>query len=85
MSVSNQALPYIYFERDIKSFRDDFPYLKINSIQYHSPIKYILSGGVSRSAMLPSFMYDPVKFIEWILSPFSKQLGLFCTIEIEKV
>ncbi|MEP7324034.1 MAG: class I SAM-dependent methyltransferase [Saprospiraceae bacterium] len=85
MSNSNQALPYIYFKRDIKSFRDDFPSLKINSIQYHSPIKYILSGGVSRTALLPLFMYNPVKFVEWILSPFSKQLGLFNTIEIEKI
>jgi hypothetical protein len=45
---------------------------------------YVLSGGVSRSAMLPYFMYNFAKAIEWLCKPFSKQLGLFCTVEVEK-
>jgi hypothetical protein len=85
LSNSNQALPYIYFERDAELFKKDFPLLKINSIKYHSPFSYIISGGVSRSAMLPFFMYNFVKVAEWLLSPISKQIGLFCTIEIEKI
>ncbi len=85
LSNSNQALPYIYFERDLDLFKKDFPLLKINSINYHSPFSYIISGGVSRSAMLPFFMYNFVKGIEWLFSPFYKQIGLFCTIEIEKI
>jgi SAM-dependent methyltransferase len=85
LSNSNQALPYIYFERDLDRFKTNYPNLKINSVQYHSPFSYVISGGVSRNAMLPYFMYGAVKFAEWILSPFSRQLGLFCTIEIEKV
>ena len=85
LSNSNQALPYIYFERDLDLFKKDFPLLKINSIKYHSPFSYIISGGVSRSAMLPFFMYNFVKGIEWLFSPFFKQIGLFCTIEIEKI
>ena len=85
LSNSNQALPYIYFERDLDLFKKDFPSLKINSIKYHSPFSYIISGGVSRSAMLPFFMYNFVKGIEWLFSPFFKQIGLFCTIEIEKI
>ncbi len=85
LSNSNQALPYIYFERDLDLFKKDFPSLKINSIKYHSPFSYIISGGVSRSAMLPFFMYNFVKGIEWLFSPFYKQIGLFCSIEIEKI
>lgn len=85
LSNSNQALPYIYFERDLDQFAKDYPQLKITDIRYHSPFSYIISGGVSRSAMLPYFMYNFMKGIEWMLSPFSKQLGLFCTIEIEKI
>ena len=84
LSNSNQALPHIYFERDLELFTKEFPLLKINSIKYHSPFSYIISGGVSRSAMLPYFMYNFVKGIEWLFSPLSKQLGLFCTIEVEK-
>ncbi len=85
LSNSNQALPYIYFERDLDLFKKEFPQLKINSIKYHSPFSYVISGGVSRSAMLPFFMYNFVKGVEWLFSPFAKQLGLFCTIEIEKI
>lgn len=85
LSNSNQALPYIYFERDKDLFAKDFPLLQIKSITYHSPFSYIISGGVSRSAMLPFILYKPVKAVEWILSPLSKQLGLFCTVEIEKL
>lgn len=84
LSNSNQALPHIYFERDLELFTKEFPLLKINSIKYHSPFSYIISGGVSRSAMLPYFMYNFVKVMEWLFSPLSKQLGLFCTIEVEK-
>lgn len=85
LSNSNQALPFIYFERDLKIFETDYPHLKIKSVRYHSPASYVISGGVSRSAMLPSFCYPLVKFAEWLLSPFNKQIGLFCTITVEKV
>ncbi len=85
LSNSNQALPYIYFERDLELFKKEYPHLKINSVKYHSPFMYVISGGVSRSAILPYFMYGFLKGIEWLLSPFNKQLGLFCTIEVEKV
>jgi SAM-dependent methyltransferase len=85
LSNSNQALPYIYFERDLGIFKKDYPDLKINSVKYHSPFLYVISGGVSRSAMLPFFMYNFAKAIEWLFKPLSRQLGLFCTIEIEKI
>jgi hypothetical protein len=85
LSNSNQALPYIYFERDLGQFLKDFPHLKINKIKYHTPFMYILSGGLSRKPLIPYFMYDFIRGIEWLCKPFDKQLGLFCTIEIEKV
>ena len=84
LSNSNQALPYIYFERDLNLFKTQFKTLKINSVKYHSPFMYVISGGVSRSAMLPYFMYSFVKGIEWLVSPLNKKIGLFCTIELEK-
>ena len=48
LSHSNQALPYIYFERDLKLFGTEYPQLRIRSVKYHSPFSYIVSGGVSR-------------------------------------
>ena len=84
LSHSNQALPYIYFERDLDLFKKEYPALKIKEVNYHSPFSYVISGGVSRSAMLPYFLYPLVKFKEWLLTPFSRQLGLFCTVVVEK-
>lgn len=84
LSNSNQALPYIYFERDTGRFSQEFPHLKIVSVKYHSPFSYIISGGVSRSAMLPAFCFHLVIALEWLLQPFSKTTGLFCTVVLEK-
>jgi SAM-dependent methyltransferase len=85
VSNSNQALPYIYFERDIKYFNEQFQKLQLNETFYHTPFLYLVSGGLSRKAFLPSMMYGAVKFSERLLAPFNRQLGMFCTIEIEKV
>lgn len=85
MSSSNQALPYIYFERDLEQFKKDFPSLKINKVKYHSPMLYLISGGVSRSAMFPFFTYGFFSLIEKMMLPFGRQAGLFCTVEIEKI
>lgn len=85
LSNSNQALPYIYFERDLELFKKEFPLLKITKVHYHTPFLYVLSGGVSRSALMPFALYGFFKFFEKLLNPFSKQLGLFCTIEVEKL
>jgi SAM-dependent methyltransferase len=84
LSHSNQALPYIYFEKDVALFEKEFPKLKISSVRYHTPFLYVISGGVSRNAMLPYFLYPIVQVAEKLFSPFSKQLGLFCTVVLEK-
>ncbi|MEI7950035.1 MAG: hypothetical protein WCI66_07360 [Gammaproteobacteria bacterium] len=76
---------HIYFERDRELFDTLYPRLQIRSITYHSPLTYIVSGGVARSAMLPGFMYGLVRAVEGLLSPFARQLGLFCTIELQKL
>ena len=85
VSNSNQALPYIYFERDIIYFNERFPLLRLNYIRRHSPFLYLVSGGLSYKALLPSAMYGAVRFMERMVSPFNRQLGLFCRIEVEKI
>lgn len=85
LSGSNQALPHIYFERDRKKFENEFPNLKILSIKYHTPLMYLLSGGVSRNALVPAGTFGFWNFIEKIVDPLAKQLGMFQTIEIVKI
>ena len=84
LSDANGALPWIIFFRDRKKFEELFPNLKIRKIIPHTPIQYLVSGGVSYRQLLPGWTYPIVKAIEDLVSPLSKYTGMFYTIEIEK-
>lgn len=81
---SNAALPWIVFCRDRQKFEREFPCLKISALNIHTPVSYLVSGGLSVRQLLPSFTYDAVKFVEKILKPLNRYLGMFMTVEIEK-
>jgi len=85
LSRANSAIPWIIFCRDRQKFEKDFPTLKIRKLTLHTPFRYLVSGGVSMRQLLPGFAYDIVKGIEALLSPFNKYLGMFLTIELERV
>lgn len=84
LSSANGALPWIVFQRDRQVFQSKFPNLKIRICHAHSPLVYILSGGLSYKQFLPDFMYLPVRAVEWLLSPFHRWIGMFMTVIIEK-
>ncbi|HKR05687.1 MAG TPA: class I SAM-dependent methyltransferase [Bacteroidia bacterium] len=84
LSASNQALPWIIFERDRKKFDQLFPHLKVISIKHHSPFRYLLSGGVSRKTLVPDWSFPIFASLEKLLTPFMKYLGMFETIKIKK-
>jgi len=83
LSDANGALPWIIFERDRVKFEREFPSLSIERFVSHTPMRYLLSGGVSLKQLVPSFMYSTVKFLEWILTPLSGFLGMFYTIDLK--
>ncbi|MFH0866699.1 MAG: class I SAM-dependent methyltransferase [Bacteroidota bacterium] len=85
LSGANGALPWIVFERDIKIFTDTFPELKISRIKYHTPFRYILSGGVSFRQVVPDFLFGAYTLSDKILSALSKHFSMFVTIQIIKV
>lgn len=82
LSSANLALPWIIFFRDRDLFESQFPELKIKRLIPHTPIRYMLSGGLSMKQLLPSSSYHFIKFIEKILTPFNNLIGMFITIEI---
>lgn len=84
LSGANGALPWIIFERDKEQFEQQFPSLKIESIRYHTPLRYLLSGGVSKRQLVPDFTYGFVKGVENVMLSLSKQLSMFVTIEITR-
>lgn len=85
LSSANSAIPWIIFYRDKQYFEKEFPSLKILKSQIHTPFRYLISGGVSMRQLMPSFTYSIVKCFETILSPLNKYVGMFLTVEIEKV
>jgi SAM-dependent methyltransferase len=85
LSHGNSALPWIIFSRDRIIFEEEFPSLQIVSIRNHTPLRYLLSGGLTLRQLVPSFTYPIVKGIEYLLSPLDDLLGMFQTIELEKI
>jgi len=85
LSHGNGAMPWIIFTRDREIFEKEFPNLKIKRTYIHTPFRYVLSGGVSLRQLVPSFSYPIVKGFEKLLSGFNNYLGMFETIELEKV
>ena len=85
LSGANGAVPWIIFNKDRKIFEDEFPNLKVLKISPHTPFRYLISGGLSFRQLLPSCCYDLVGGIEYVLKPFNKFIGMFQTIELEKI
>lgn len=85
LSDANVAIPWIIFIRDRVIFQKKFPKLIVKRVSPHTPLRYLLSGGLSKPQILPGTMYPVIKFTEKMLSPFNKYLGMFVTIELEKI
>lgn len=85
VSHGNDAIPWIIFSRDRDIFEDEFPSLRIVRMCNHTPLRYLLSGGLTLRQLVPSFAYPVIRAVEYLLSPANNLLGMFQTIELEKV
>ncbi len=63
LSGANGAMPWIILERDRQLFKEKFPELSIQSIRYHTPFRYLLSGGVSMKSLVPGWSFS---FFSWV-------------------
>ncbi|MBW6534624.1 MAG: class I SAM-dependent methyltransferase [Mariniphaga sp.] len=84
LSGANGALPWIVFERDKKLFESHFPNFEIVEFRYHTPLRYLFSGGVSFKQLAPDFSYGFFSLIDKTLSSFWSQLSMFSTIKLVK-
>lgn len=85
MTNANLALPWIIFFRDRARFEREFPLLKMNPVRYHTFLSYVVTGGMTYRAFLPSFVGPLIDGIEWLASPFMEKLGIAMTIDLVKV
>jgi SAM-dependent methyltransferase len=84
MSGANGSLPWIVFVRDKKLFEWEFPNLEIEEILYHTPLRYLLSGGVSYKQFVPDITFELFRKMDELLASFTKQLSMFMTVRIRK-
>jgi SAM-dependent methyltransferase len=84
LTCANGALPWIVFVRDRPKLNREFPELILETINPHTPLRYLLSGGVSMKQLLPSFCYQPLKTLEFLLTPLNPLIGMFYTIVLNK-
>lgn len=82
LSSANGALPWVIFNRDLELFYSKNFGLNIKDIILDMPFSYLLSGGVSMRSLMPSFMYNFVRFFEGILN--QKHWAMFAYIVLEK-
>jgi SAM-dependent methyltransferase len=85
MNGANQALSYIVFVRDRKSFELKYPSLKIvHEQRVGNYLKYVLSGGLNFRQLLPDSMIGFINILEKILWPLNKIFSLHHVIVIRK-
>ncbi|MDH4241037.1 MAG: class I SAM-dependent methyltransferase [Phycisphaerae bacterium] len=84
VSHGNGAMPWIIFSRDRGIFEKEFPQLRIVRMRNHTPLRYLLSGGLTLRQMVPSFTYPLIKGVEFLMSAINNLTGMFQTIELEK-
>jgi SAM-dependent methyltransferase len=84
LSNANGALPWILFVRDHERFRRDFPELAISVIHPIMPFRYLLSGGVSMRAVLPSWSFALLSALERGWRRGMPSLAMFAHIAIRR-
>ncbi|MBM4024783.1 MAG: class I SAM-dependent methyltransferase [Planctomycetes bacterium] len=85
LADANGALPWIIFRRDREVFERQFPALRIVRLRHHTPLGYLLSGGLTLRQIVPSWAYGFIKGIEYVLYPLNGAVGLFQTIELRRI
>ncbi len=82
---ANGALPWIVFSRDRQRFERQFPALSIVALEPWSPLRYLLSGGVSMRQLVPSWAYRLIRGLDRLLAAATPWIGMFQIIELRKV
>ncbi len=85
LKTSNQAMPWIIFERDRVRFVKEFPELNIAAIQTMMPFRYLLSGGVSMLPLTPAWLTNFWSYFENTIIKRQKKFGLFALIVLQKL
>jgi SAM-dependent methyltransferase len=84
LSGANSALPWIIFKRDRHLFESEFPDLVLGSVKLIMPFRYIVSGGTSFCALMPSWSFGFWAWLEKMLDPLIKKMAMFAIISVKR-
>ncbi len=84
LSGANGAMPWMMFSRDREKFQAEFPQWCITTVRPHTPVRYLLSGGVSMRSFLPGAAHGAIKAAETLASPLKNKLAMFAHITLER-
>lgn len=84
LSGGNGALPWIVFVRDRKRLASEYPRLQVESIRYHTPLRYLLSGGFTLRQLMPSWSSGLVRLLERATGFLGPMAGMFMTIRVSR-
>ena len=83
LSGANGALPWIVFQRDKTLFEKQFPDLFIKDIKLSMPLRYLLSGGISKRSLMPGWSFSFWCMLENIFSFAINQTAMFALINLQ--
>ena len=82
LSGANGALAWIVFRRDRERFEREFPCLRLERYEPHSPLRYWLAGGLKRWGLLPGALFGAASALDRALVRLSSELGSFVDVEL---
>ena len=85
MMDANQALSWIVFFRDRERFEREHPGLALEETSYLPWLGYLMSGGVTRRNLIPSFLVPLVRGMERVLRPIDRWMALHWHLRIRKL
>lgn len=84
LSMANNALPWIIFERDRPRLRELFPRLRMLDCYRHTYMIYFASGGMSYKAFLPGLLLPFIWLAEKAGQYFFPRWGTEMTVVMQK-
>jgi len=84
LSGANGALAWIVFFRDRARFQQQFPQLRIERIDRHTPLRYWLSGGLKSWSLIPDSCWSFACSMDSLLLKCSPKWASFMNIELVK-
>jgi SAM-dependent methyltransferase len=84
LSSANGAMPWILFHRDRDRFTREYPEWSIEDIRPIMPFRYLLSGGVSRRALVPMGAFKFFRGVDHMLSRWPRIFPMFAFIRLAR-